>query len=269
MMNNIFFLYHPTSTSGHRDVIFSSIFVAKSLLSVVGQKSMNKAVNKAKQLLPSIKEHAANVARNGLSQLPDMVRLGLKRMGKRRLPYILPAKNNEYWGLYFQAEQAPNRDSRISLSESEKDAYGMPRADVRLAFLDIDIDSIVENHNLFAANFKARNLGEIRYDEEGLRQYLHERLRSFNSSAHHIGTTRMSDDPRSGVVDGQAKVHGVDNLFLAGASVFPTGGHANPTFTIVAQALRLADHLSQAIGSNQRVAQSSALTRKDADPVAQ
>lgn len=55
----------------------------------------------------------------------------------------------------------------------------------------------------------------------------------------------MSSEPRLGVVDANARVHGVDNLFIAGASVFPTGSHANPTFAIVAQSLRLADHLKR------------------------
>ena len=60
---------------------------------------------------------------------------------------------------------------------------------------------------------------------------------------HHIGTTRMADDPREGVVDRNCAVHGMDNLYVAGSSVFPTAGHANPTLTILALALRLADRL--------------------------
>jgi choline dehydrogenase-like flavoprotein len=58
-----------------------------------------------------------------------------------------------------------------------------------------------------------------------------------------MGGTRMSDDPRTGVVDADCRVHGYDNLYVAGSSVFPTGGWANPTLTIIAMALRLADHL--------------------------
>jgi len=60
---------------------------------------------------------------------------------------------------------------------------------------------------------------------------------------HHAGTTRMHDDPALGVVDRHARVHGTDNLYVAGASVFPTAGFANPVLTIVALALRLAAHL--------------------------
>ena len=60
---------------------------------------------------------------------------------------------------------------------------------------------------------------------------------------HHIGTTRMADDPKRGVVDATCRMHGVSNLYVAGSSVFPTSGYANPTLTIVALALRLADEL--------------------------
>ena len=64
-------------------------------------------------------------------------------------------------------------------------------------------------------------------------------------SWHHIGTTRMAASPREGVVDGNCRVHGTANLYVAGSSVFPTAGTANPTLTIVALALRLGDHLKQ------------------------
>jgi choline dehydrogenase-like flavoprotein len=60
-----------------------------------------------------------------------------------------------------------------------------------------------------------------------------------------MGTTRMAADPRQGVVDADCRVHGIDNLYVAGSSVFPTCGAANPTLTIVALALRLADHLRE------------------------
>jgi choline dehydrogenase-like flavoprotein len=67
------------------------------------------------------------------------------------------------------------------------------------------------------------------------------------NACHHAGTTRMHADPRWGVTDPQGRVHGTDNLFVAGGSLFPTSGYANPTLTIVALALRLADHLAQGV----------------------
>jgi choline dehydrogenase-like flavoprotein len=67
---------------------------------------------------------------------------------------------------------------------------------------------------------------------------------------HHVGTTRMHADARLGVVDADSRVHGLANLFVTGSSVFPTGGFANPTLTIVALALRLADHLEARLASS-------------------
>jgi choline dehydrogenase-like flavoprotein len=66
---------------------------------------------------------------------------------------------------------------------------------------------------------------------------------SVRGARHHMGTTRMHADPRRGVVDADCRVHGIANLYVAGSSVFPTSGAANPTLTIVALALRLAGHL--------------------------
>jgi len=66
---------------------------------------------------------------------------------------------------------------------------------------------------------------------------------------HHMGTTRMHVDPKQGVVDPACRVHGLANLYVAGSSVFPTSGYANPTLTIVALALRLADHLKARLPS--------------------
>jgi choline dehydrogenase-like flavoprotein len=66
----------------------------------------------------------------------------------------------------------------------------------------------------------------------------------YTDASHHMGTTRMSDSSRTGVVDANCRVHGTDNLFVAGSSVFPSAGHANPTLTIVALSLRLAEHLT-------------------------
>ncbi len=243
LLNIIFFLYHTDSQNGHRDVLFSARFVAKSLQAVAGERSVSGAMRKMRELMPGLREHTANIAQNGFSQLPELVQISLQRLAKRRLPFVLPSRKSPYWGLYFQAEQRPNRDSRVYLSASETDAFGMPRAEVDIHFTDEDLESVVTAHRLFMDNFRAKRAGEVIYSEDGLRQYLRAQLLAFNTSAHHIGTTRMSDHPHTGVVDRDARVHGLTNLYIAGSSVFPTGGHANPTLTIVAHTLLLADHL--------------------------
>ena len=62
---------------------------------------------------------------------------------------------------------------------------------------------------------------------------------------HHIGTARMNDSPRQGVVDQNCRVHGIDNLYIGSSAVFPTGGHSNPTLTIIALCMRLSDRLKR------------------------
>ena len=71
---------------------------------------------------------------------------------------------------------------------------------------------------------------------------------------HHMGTTRMHSDPKRGVVDRNCGVHGIDNLFIAGPSVFPTGGYANPVLTTLALSLRLADHVKGVLATSRMAA---------------
>jgi choline dehydrogenase-like flavoprotein len=70
----------------------------------------------------------------------------------------------------------------------------------------------------------------------------------YTDASHHFGTTHMGDDLRTGVVDPSCRAHGVGNLFIAGSSIFPTSGYASPTLTIVALAIRLAEHLKSLRG---------------------
>lgn len=227
-LNTIFYLSHAKGLTENRGAAFSAIYhAAKFVASATG---MRKALRKAVQT----------------SGQGALFTKGIYRLG---LPALLPSEKSRYWGLFFQAEQAPNRESRITLSPTHKDAFGMPRVEVKIAFRNIDTESLVTAHNLFVKRLWESGAGEIIYSEEGFRDYLKNRLANYNSYAHHMGTTRMSDDPRTGVVDKDAKVYGIDNLFVAGSSTFTTGGHANPTVTVVAQASRLADHLKALLSS--------------------
>jgi choline dehydrogenase-like flavoprotein len=126
---------------------------------------------------------------------------------------------------------------------SEKDSFGMPRLLVKIHFAEIDVQTILRTHQLIRNQFETSKTGKLIYDESALLEDVKHEIGEFNSSAHQIGTTRMAIDPQQGVVDPNCQVHGVDNLFVAGCSVFPTSGHANPTLTMVALAVRLADHL--------------------------
>lgn len=143
---------------------------------------------------------------------------------------------------YF--EQAPNRDSRVSLSQ-QRDALGSRMAQVDWRMSAIDEDSFRTSAGLIgrdvAAHFQCEFEPARWLRDAGAKPRLH-------GTAHHLGTTRMSESPASGVVDARCRVHGVDNLYVAGSSVFPTGGWAFPTLTIVALALRITDDLRARLG---------------------
>ena len=239
--NIVLFLARAAPQSGHRDALFSAVFLAKAFLRIARTSGFGE---KKKQLRdPTLREHMSTVVRQGPSMLPTLWQVARARGSKRRLPSVLPDSRSSYWGVFFQAEQTPLYESRITLSATDKDAHGMPRAVVDMQFSDLDQKTILEGYRIFAERFRAASAGTILYDEQSIVTQTAAYQQAFNSSAHHIGTTRMADSALQGVVDRDCKVFGMENLFLAGASVFPTGGHANPTLMIVAFALRLGDHL--------------------------
>ena len=109
-------------------------------------------------------------------------------------------------------------------------------------FSQNDIKNLEKGINLFSKFVKKSAIGHL--SSSALCTNL---LESAELSRHHIGTTRMSKDLNSGVVDHNCKVHDIDNLYIAGASVFPTNALANPTLSILALAIRLSEQLKAAI----------------------
>ena len=141
-------------------------------------------------------------------------------------------------GIGCACEQAPNPASRVSLS-AERDALGLAKIRLDWRLTEQDRHSVVEHMRSLALEFGALDIGRMILNVEDDGRW----PEVVSGGNHHMGTTRMSDNPRRGVVDRNTRVHGTDNLYIAGSSVFPTSGAANPTLTIVAMTLRLADHL--------------------------
>lgn len=135
------------------------------------------------------------------------------------------------------SEQVPNEESRVTLSGST-DRYGLPLADLRWEVSEEDRRSARRSAELIGAAFEDAGLGRFET------VWSDDRAPQFEGGWHHIGTTRMSTDPEAGVVDANSRVHGLGNLFVAGSSVFPSGGFANPTLSVVALSLRLGRHLA-------------------------
>lgn len=154
-----------------------------------------------------------------------------------RMLFNLPLKF-EHVTMVSHMEQIQDRDSRLILSD-EKDVLGMPKLKVKLNVNKRDKDNMKIFHKVLAKLFEDQGLGRLESELPDSEEHWPE----LTDSSHHNGTTRMSEDPSEGVVDKDCRVHGINNLYIAGSSVFPTGGHVNPTFTIIALSLRLAEHL--------------------------
>jgi choline dehydrogenase-like flavoprotein len=192
-------------------------------------------------------EHMGVILRDLPSFAPTAVRIACRRFfSYRRLPFVLPPQRSNRFHLFYQTEHLPNWNSRLTLCD-EVDRHGIPRLKAHVAFGEGDFQTVLKANRIFARRIAEGGFGDVAYEEEKLRAQLESSRHSFNSSAHHIGTTRMSVDPAEGVVDPDCKVHGIENLYIAGSSVFPTSGHANPTLMLVALADRLGVHLRDTI----------------------
>jgi choline dehydrogenase-like flavoprotein len=179
--------------------------------------------------------------RSRFASFSDDAAVNVKQRQALRPPSSPPPPQVVY-RMFTRQEQAPNPDSRIVLG-TEKDEMGMPRANLQWRFTRIDKRSIRVFYELLGTELGRAGLGRVQLmdwltdgDDDAWPDIL-------SGGWHHMGTTRMHEDPRRGVVDANCKVHGLANLFVAGAAVYPTGGAVNPTLTLVALALRLSDHL--------------------------
>jgi choline dehydrogenase-like flavoprotein len=142
--------------------------------------------------------------------------------------------------LVLTLEQAPNAASRITLSAA-RDALGVPRVSVDWRTVSLDMTTFSRTRDLIALECERVGLGRLQEHRTAEPVWPPDPLQGMRG--HHMGTTRMNRDPRAGVVDEHCRVHGMENLFIAGSSVFPTSGAGTPTVTILALALRLADRL--------------------------
>ena len=189
---------------------------------------------------------------------------------KRKVKH--PPYPQRFFETHLISEQAPNPDSRVTLSP-ERDKLGLRRVKLDWRLSPIDTYTIHRSQQIIGEELARAGLGQLQIEItdddvswqsliQRSQQVLEEALthsgssrhleivlhgdsysQTLRGSYHHIGTTRMSTNPKQGVVNEHCQVHGISNLYIAGSSVFPTGGLSNPTLTIVALAIRLADHI--------------------------
>jgi choline dehydrogenase-like flavoprotein len=149
------------------------------------------------------------------------------------------AKKIIVFQMNHMSEQAPNPASRVTLSD-ERDLLGRRRPKLDWRLTPLDIRTIERAQEITDLEMRKAGLGKLEMELRG------EKVPpDLHGGWHHMGTTRMHRDAKLGVVDENCRVHGFSNLFIAGSSVFPTGGFANPVLTSIALTLRLADHLKK------------------------
>jgi choline dehydrogenase-like flavoprotein len=231
-------LHHPHITDPrHRNAVLSLLYLAKPLI------PYEYAVRLHGQDAGSFGKwlrHLANVVTDPFDAVGfawHMLRD--RKLAERKFPSIIINSKANLYSVDFHAEQYPNASSRVTL-EDTPDALGMPRIRIDWRYLPEDVHTVRRALEILARDFAASGIGRLEYDPE---QVETEMTRFGAYGGHHIGTARMGSDPRSSVVDADCRVHGLENLFVAGSAVFATSSQANPTLTVVALALRLAGHL--------------------------
>lgn len=228
----------PIPEASHRNGILSAAYLVKRFLVDKIPPEFSKAL--AETSYRDIRGHLSNVVLDA----PNLARFSvhwLRRriLARRKFPSIAFPSPNQTYCLHFDAEQAPNPENRVQLL-TEKDALGLPRLRVNWRSSERDVESALRGFQIIKREFERTGVGRMNSSDaevvENIRQ-------GACVGAHQFGATRMAADPSRGVVDANCRVHGIDNLFIATSSVFPTVGYANPVLTIVALGIRLADRL--------------------------
>jgi choline dehydrogenase-like flavoprotein len=237
-------LHHPRITDPrHRSAVLSLLFLAKPLIPYEY----------------AMRLHGDHPARAGewFSHLGNVIRgpfeatgfawhmLRDRKLADRKFPSIIVRPKTNLYSLDFHAEQRPNAQSRVSLV-AETDALGMPRLHIDWRYLPGDRDTVERALALLAGEFTRTQVGRFEYNPASVEA---EMTRYGAYGGHHIGTARMGTNPADSVVNLDCNVHGVDNLYIASSATFPTSSQANPTLTVVAMALRLADHLKRRLAT--------------------
>ncbi|MEC9482320.1 MAG: GMC oxidoreductase [Halomonas sp.] len=145
-------------------------------------------------------------------------------------------------------EQEPQFDNRVSLDEMEKDKLGMPRARLVWRKSALDVKTVRDSALLLGNYLRDQDIGRLQLASWLANDHVQFPAEGELAGRHHMGGTRMSLRPEDGIVDTDCRVFGQDNLYVAGSSVFPSVGHANPTLTLTQLALRLGAHLRQRLG---------------------
>jgi hypothetical protein len=243
LLNSVFRLHFPAyADAGHGSGVLSTIYLAKSILASEHQSILNHGVSSGNKINNSSLAHIKNVA----TDIGSVFSFGYDyifkmKLAERRLPYTLVPNRNGSYPLEFNSEQVPDASNKVTLLD-QLDAQGVQRVSVHWKLTETDIASGVESFIQLQRLLATTQACKLAFDYGELKERISGAL---PVGGHHIGTTKMGHSAQNSVVDKNCQLHGVANLFVASASVFPTNSHANPTLTIIALALRLANYLDR------------------------
>jgi choline dehydrogenase-like flavoprotein len=248
-LNAVFRLHFPPyADASHGSAVMSAIYLAKSVLLPEYREILRHGAAAA----PA--SPAADHRRNVLRGMPQLLRfsgqwLRHRVLARRKLPYTLVPNADGSFPVEFNGEQSPRESNRITLAD-DVDRHNVPRIRIDWRVDDDDIAASVRSFTLLRDVINASPRARLQVDLDRLPGLLRE---SAPVGGHHFGTARMAGHERAGVVDGNGAVFGLANLYVLGSATFPTCGHANPTLTIVALAVRMAAHLKAALGPRHRL----------------
>jgi choline dehydrogenase-like flavoprotein len=188
---------------------------------------------------PQWSPHIANILRDAPRTAAFVPQFLYRRyLTRPHMPGFFQRNAARRYSLRFHAEHLPNPDSRVTLTRGT-DALGLPRLAIDFRYTEADTAPLIRAHDFFAQWLEKTGLGRLIWSVPDEQRSEHIIAQCYDGH-HQIGTTRMSASPATGIVDSNCRVHGSANLFIAGSSVFPTSGEANPTLTALALGLRVA-----------------------------
>lgn len=230
----------------HRNPVLSAMYVAKSWIVPEYARKLTSLEDLARKARggSALGFHGAHL-RNLVLGSPRLLAFTAdwtrrRILAKRKLPSVVLADPRAVYPVDVNAEQEPNRDSRILLGE-ERDATGQRRVHIDWRTTDADHHRLLAGLRVIEHAFADSGTVSLDFSHGDVAA---EAARRIPVGGHHIGTARMGDTPAEGVCDGNGELFGARGVYIAGAAAFPTSGFANPTLMILALTLRLSEHLA-------------------------
>ncbi len=236
IMNVIFRLAHePINDPSHGNPVLSAMYLVKDLILYEYSRKMRegRSIGQAARHVRNVVAHPIALSRFASTWIRR------RNLAARKMPSVVLFSRSATYQVEFQSEQAPDLDSRMTLG-TERDALGMPCVSIDWRCNAQDVSTVHAAYEALKASLEQDGTGTLDVHADEISACIQQ---EGALGGHHLGTTRIGASPDQGVVDGNLRLWEVENCFVASGAVMPTSGAANPTFTICALAIRLADHL--------------------------